>query len=275
MLKKLLKHEWKSIWKIPMILIAVLLVASVMAGATFAYPFWESTNMSGLELLVVMIWMMFYFIIIAVSVGISIYLAVHFYKSMYTDEGYLTHTLPVTSHQLLISKILPMAAWIYLAVAAIFVAILIFGGMAVGFTKPAGMTFAEFAGPTIEEMKMVFAVLGQQGGTGFILSMVLMLLISGLSGAMMVVGSVTIGQLVSKHKILGSVGAYFAINMITNLVSTAAMIPIMIKSVTSQIDNVFEFMTPSYLITTLIVAVIAVALYFISELIIRKKLNLD
>ena len=110
MLGKLLKHEWREIWKIPAILLGILLVVSVFAGSTFFAPVWDS-ELSGLGILAMLVWMLYYFAIIGVSIGVTLYLAIHFYKTMFTDEGYLTHTLPVTSHELLLSKILPMMAW--------------------------------------------------------------------------------------------------------------------------------------------------------------------
>ncbi len=276
MLGKLLKHEWKSIGKVPAILLGVLFAVTIMAGFTFVYPFWDSETVSGAEFLVVMIWMLFYGVLIGVSVGISLYLAVHFYKSMYTDEGYLTHTLPVTPRQLLVSKLLPMAGWLYIASVAIVLAIGLFAGMAVLFARPEGVTLAEFMTPVWAELKLAFAELGEQGGAGFMFSMVLMVLVSGFSGAMMVIGSVTVGQLVGKHKILGSIGAYFVINSITSFVSMIAMIPTMIGTVNNgEVVSAFEILTPTYLVTTIIMAVISVALFFVSELIVRKKLNLD
>ena len=45
---------------------------------------------------------------------VSIYIAVRFYKNLYTDEGYLMHTLPVTPRQLLVSKLTVGSLWSFL-----------------------------------------------------------------------------------------------------------------------------------------------------------------
>ena len=86
MLGKLLKYEWKATWKIPTILIGLLLILSVLSGFSFASPVWRS-DMGGLDLLVILVWMVFYFALIGVSIGITLYMAIHFYKTMFTDEG--------------------------------------------------------------------------------------------------------------------------------------------------------------------------------------------
>lgn len=108
MLGKLLKHEWKEISVIPCVLSVVLLVLSVISGFSFLGIREGAADVS--RFMTIMLWLLFYFALIAVSLGITIYLAVHFYKTMYTDEGYLTHTLPVSGRELLWSKLIPMAA---------------------------------------------------------------------------------------------------------------------------------------------------------------------
>lgn len=275
MLRKLMKHEWKSIGKIPVIMLIILFVSTILAGLTFVYPIWESEALDGMGFLVILVWLLYYGILIGVSAGISIYLAVHFYKTMYTDEGYLTHTLPVTPRQLLVSKLLPMAGWIYIMSIAMVVSMLLFAFMAVMFIRPDGMTTMQI----FAEIKEVFAELGamlsEQGGIGFLLSMLLMVVTSGFSGAAMMIGSVTIGQLVSKHKILGSIGAYFAINSIASTVSMLAMMPTMIGTAGKEVISPYDILTPTYAVTSIIMLVIAVVLFFVSELILRKKLNLD
>ena len=60
MLGKLLKHEWKSVWKIPTILLCVLMGLAVLAGLGFASPIWDS-GLEGLGVLAVLSWMVFYF----------------------------------------------------------------------------------------------------------------------------------------------------------------------------------------------------------------------
>ena len=271
MLKKLIKHEWISGWKIPTILVGVLLVISLLAGLTFAAPVWES-EMTGLSLLLVMVWLLYYFALIGVSVGVMLYLAIRFYKSMYTDEGYLTHTLPVTSHQLLWSKMLYIAAWMVISTIAILISGAIFGFMALFFLQPDGMG-------VMESLTMIWGEVVAEFGTEsvgkFGISTLFMGITGVCSGTMLLVGSITIGQLVGKHKVLGSVGAYFAINTIMQIAAYVAIIPMMFDSVNSEPDNVFAILTPTYTIMCVVYVVMSVVLYFVSELIIRKKLNLD
>lgn len=271
MLGKLLKHEWKSIWKIPIILIGVLLAIAFLAGLTFMAPLW-SRDLFGQEILIFMLWMLFYFAIIGVSIGITLYLAIHFYKSMFTDEGYLTHTLPVSSHQLLISKILPMMAWTVISMLGILVSIGIFGGMAFAFLLPDEVTWSEF----YRAMAELIAEIGLSAGewAELITSIVFLGLAGIINGAMIIVGSISIGQLVSKHKVLGSIGAYFAIQTVTQMLSGVIFMPVMISKIETS-STVIDVLTPAYFIMGGIALLVAVGLYFLSEFLIRRKLNLD
>lgn len=272
MLRKLMKHEWLESWKVPTFLIGLLLAISVLAGFTFALPVWES-EMNGLTVLMILVWMLYYCVLIVVSVGVMIYLAVRFYKTMFTDEGYLTHTLPVTARQLLLSKVLPMSAWSALTTVAIFLSVFIFMGMAMLFLGASnGVNMAEF---TMEFKWAMEELFGVEKAGEFIFSIVLLVIVGTFSGVLMIVGSITIGQLVGKHKILGSVGAYCAINTVMQIVSVIAMFPSMFGNMMTAEENVFALLTPMYNIQSLISVVITIVLYFVSEMIIKRKLNLD
>lgn len=273
MLKKLMKHEWQTGWKIPTIMITALLVISFFSGLTFAAPIWEQ-EMGGLEVLVVLVWMLYYFAVIGLNLAIMLYMAVRFYKSMFTDEGYLTHTLPVTARQLLLSKILPMAAWVAISTLAVFISVLIFGGMALVFLKPANVSLWElmFEGLSMVELR---ALLTESGVMSFFGSILCMMVVSVFSGVMMIVGSISMGQMVKGHKVLGSIGAYFVINSVISTITTLVMIPLMIGADNGAVMNVFDVLTPVYWIMTLVSVLITVGLYFLSEFLVRKKLNLD
>lgn len=275
MLGKLMKHEWKAVWKVPTVLIIVLQVLAVFAGFTFSSPIWRS-EMKGLDVLLVLIWMLFYFAVIGVNVGIMLFLAVRFYKNMFTDEGYLTHTLPVTTHQILISKILPMAVWVFMAMLGVILSLIILGSMGIMFQKPGDMSFWEFVSRSLGELLELLRDEGimTNGIVNFVISTVFMMIISVFSGVMTIVGSISIGQMLGKHKVLGSIGAYFLISTVTQIVMSVALIPGMTRRMENA-NNVFEVLSPVYWGTGIFSILVSVALYFLSEFLIRRKLNLD
>lgn len=275
MLGKLLKHEWKAVWKIPVLLIGILLAAAMMAGFTFHLPIWDS-EWVGLPLSGVMMIITFYVAIIGVSLGITIYFAVRYYKNMFTDEGYLTNTLPVSSHQLLLSKVITMFSWDIISILAIAASVAIFMGMIIlAFMEPGD-------GKTIVDGFWELFDMGiwdspyMQEFEGFCVSMIVMVLASAFSNTMTIVASVTIGQMVRRHRILGAFGAYFAIGTVMQIISTVILFPYMISTFDNiYIETPFPLMTAMYLIISAVSVIIGVGLYFLSEYLIRKQLELE
>lgn len=282
MLGKLLKHEWKAVWKVPMLLFGILMIMAVMAGLTFSLPIWDS-EWIGLPLSGVMLLMMFYFALIGVSVGVSIYFAVRYYRNMFTDEGYLTHTLPVTSHQLLLSKVITMCGWQLISGIAVIISLILFGGVTFLSLVPKDSSFAremvDFFSELMQALPELWRTPELRGINGFCASIVVMMLTGTFSGTMTVIGSVTLGQMVRGHRILGSVGAYFAIQTIMQIVTTLLILPLMMMRIETFDyyieDSPFFVMTPMYFVMAVIALAVGLGLYFLSEYLIRKRLELE
>ena len=270
MLGKLLKHEWKEVSVIPGILSVVLLVLSVIAGFSFLGIREGIADVS--RFMTVILWLLFYFALIAASIGITIYLAVHFYKTMYTDEGYLTHTLPVSGRELLWSKLIQTVIWSFMTIVVILLAILIFGGMGALFASKEGMVSMAEIRDDIHVLIEQLRLMGGGSMTAFILSMIYIMVVGIFNGPMMLAGSIAIGQLVGKHRILGSIGAYFGIMTIFQIASQVVFLPMMLGF---EGDNPLPLLTGAYFGIGTLSLVVTVLLYFVTEYLVTKKLNLE
>ena len=99
MLKKLFVHEWRSFWKVPAAMCLFALVYAFIGALTFQTDLWN--NDYRLVRLVLVFGSIGYFILlIAPAIILSIYTALRFYRNLFTDEGYLMHTLPVKKWEL-------------------------------------------------------------------------------------------------------------------------------------------------------------------------------
>ena len=284
MLGKLLKHEWKAVWKVPTLLIGILMLIAVLSGLTFALPIWDS-EWIGLPLSGIMMFVMFYLAMFAVGIGIMIYFAVRYYKNMYTDEGYLTHTLPVSARQLLLNKVITMSAWNLIGGAAVVVSVIIFGGVTFLSLMAKDSTFARGFVEEIAQLPRVMRAIWNEpylrGINGFCASVVFLLLTSSFSGTMMIIGAVNLGQMVRKHRILGAVGAYFVINFVMQMLSTVITMPLMLVQINSAFDSVHEELSPFPVLTPMYFGiaagslVISIGLYFMSEYLLRRQLELE
>ena len=103
MLGKLMKHEWLSTWKVPTALCIYLGILTILGCTSFVSPLWQSDNM---VVQVIAGFSIFIYILslIGICIAIFAYFVVRFYRNMYTDEGYLMHTLPVKSWEHILTK---------------------------------------------------------------------------------------------------------------------------------------------------------------------------
>lgn len=120
MFRKLVKHEFIATRRlVPFIWLttAVLAVINLIAGQV------DISWLAGAS--------MVFLIILAVGQVLITYVIIvtRYYKSLYSDEGYLTHTLPVKAGSLLGSKVLTSFVWLilsYLVAGAVFLIIALY-----------------------------------------------------------------------------------------------------------------------------------------------------
>lgn len=295
MLGKLIKHEWKSVSKMGILMIIGTLIASALAFISFRSPMWvrlmsdaQNVKITPFDLLGMFGVVMYVIVLVCISYGMIIYLGIHFYKSMYSNEGYLTHTLPVTPHQLLISKILVGGLWnLIICLMVIFSVLvlvfsLIFTILAIeypnmGLTQIMSMLETEhFFGYLTSEFQYSMGI--HPVSYGFI--MLLLLVIGSFTGVTQLYGAVTIGQLSRKYKILMSIVAYIGIMVFNNIISFLVSI---INTFRAFVQNDFNYnmiryntaMESTYVIILIQAILLGSLLYFLSHYIITRKLNLD
>lgn len=288
MLGKLIKYEWKSVCKVGCILLltilAVTLLGSIMLRMPFVTDVFAATGGNGyasdqqmfIALFGMTISFVLYILLLVGAVyGIGIYLGVHFYKTMYTDEGYLTHTLPVTPHQILISKILVGSLWqIIINVAMIFsivVLFTVFGGTIYQSTHT-DMGMLDVWKEIWEGFMELQHFLAEGTFRHYIIGMILLIFITPFTGIMTMFGAFTFGQTSSKHKVMMGILCYVGLFFITNILK--GMVQMLITFALQDTDgNTFLMVqNDAMLIVSLIIGIV---MYFVSHQVISRHLNLD
>ena len=207
MLGKLMKQEWLSTWKIPTVLIGVVFAAATIFGLFCASPVWDLMDWWGADVIFSATILLFYGALMCCGVGTSIYLAVRYYRSMYSNEGYLTHTLPVTPNQLLLSKMINFSIWELLSVICIVFNIMLFAAFIVLREVGYRSLFESFQ----EVLMEMQDILNSEYATGWELFMVLtiiLILVGTVSKSLLYMGSVNIGQLWARHRVAGAILVY-------------------------------------------------------------------
>lgn len=276
MLKKLVKHEFKNTSKIMLAIYALVAVVTLLGTISFAFmEKYENSDFAGY--LGASILVLYVLSIFALFIVTYVYMCVHFYKTMYSDQGYLTHTLPVSPLANLHVKIGVSFCWLVCSCLVMLLSLLL---LLIGATQ--GEFFSIFTAENIALLNAEFAELDMTLG-GIITLMIVSTLLSCVSYLLMVFASISIGQLFNQNKIGFSIIAGIAIYFVQQIAGTLLVSIVMVSSSSSLLDTgvYVETDVPAMLwnqtiVSSLILSLIfCVALYVTCNIIVRKHINLD
>lgn len=285
MLGKLMKYEWKETWKAGVGVLFAMAAATLLGWLGMGGILSNSDRMDSiyaygnetLEFGAAMMQMAGVFSILLFTMVLMfsvffmlIYLIVRYYKTMFSDEGYLTHTLPVQKWELFLSKVLVGGFWLIIVyigmMASIFGFILLAAGTEVGMEellegmKELGQAFSQ-----------VICGTGLDDGVLW-LGSILYLILSPFLVLIFAYGSFTIGQLCHGARVFMGFVVYFGIGVIQYILQI-----VMKASLVAGIrtDDAFSRYLYLNVFGRLILSVVlAAGIYFWSMHVLNKKLNL-
>lgn len=265
MLGKLIKHEWKAVGKVLIIMHVALILMAIIGKVMLSIDVLRKAELMWSSLLC-----LYVLSVIAVGVGTHIYLAMRFYKNMYTDEGYLSFTLPVKAWEHIFSKTLISLIWILVDAVVISVSIIIlvmYKGMGTDF---------------LQVWNELVAVLTGNGMvvTWRAIQMVITVILSLVSTSLTYYFSISIGQLFNSHKMLAAVVVYFitvnALQVISTVSSAAYLMVIRDKVIeTETFRETFSMFGGMLNIGMMEQIIVVVGFWLITNFIMNKKLNLE
>lgn len=279
MFAKLLKHEFKSQAKLFLILSLAALIAGGVGGgmlSLFIHLVETETDSTASILGAVFSMLVMMFMIFAVAayvIAVGIILAVRFYKHHFSDEGYLTFTLPASSHQLLLSSICNILIWqIISSVVALISAALIMIPVFSLMSEEMGMTQLIFNESFLE---MMYSDLGIEYSGWYTVLRIVTAVVTYAGGLMLMLTSVTIGSVIAKkHKILASIGIYYGINMAMSILTSVLSFAALIGDVwvSENVESISMYLSSG--VPAVLYLFIAVGGYFLMHHLVDKKLNL-
>ena len=278
MLGKLFKYEFKNTAKVMLAIYGVLVFTTLLVSIGSSMKAMQGVNLTDVPPVVELFFaasvLMYVLSIFALFTVSYVYLCIHFYKTMYSDQGYLTHTLPVKPVTLFNVKLVTSLVWMILT--AVLFALSIFAFL-IGASR--GEIFSsEVAGRMAEIIKYEFVpIFGMTFGQ-FLLFIILSFIISCLSYLLMIFASISIGQLFTGHKIAGSFATGIVIYMVQQVIAT---IVILVTGFSTFLDyeKIVTFadvlFSPAMIISMVISVLFTVALYVICIVMQTRHLNLD
>lgn len=211
MLKKLLKYELLATGRIILPFYAGLLGLTILFRLFSAFDTGFALRevraiVEGLTVTA------FVVLMISTFVVCFIIMLMRFYKNLFSDEGYLMHTLPVSPAANIWAKALSSALWTVTSVLVGFLCgfIFFFGDMLPELGSAVSRGFAMLR----SELSAYFSI-ADSALLGIMLTLVIaLMLLSLIAGPMLCYLCIALGQRFTRHKILGAFGVYLLISFL-------------------------------------------------------------
>ena len=275
MLGKLLSYEWKDSWAVMLVLNLVVIVMSIFGA--FGIDALKEQDFSIVNSFYSAIYVTIYAAgLFTLAIVTSIYFYIRFYKNLYTDQGYLMHTLPVSSHELIASKLIIAAMWRVISYITIGVGLLIIFHEEFGWNDIVGVI-----DDVLESERPLYAIT----------ALVLLILIGlgyVLYSLLMGYAAISIGQM-AKNKVWGAIGAFVGLRILVRFFRGALSVILMRTHINSRIigpsfiygympgladldsDNILVVL----LCSVIVVYSVCIVFYAISNYMMKYRLNLE
>lgn len=277
MLGKLIAYEVRGVWKPALIILVIMAVAGVAGSMSLAtvdtltdnYSYSSSSVTTDLSVVLTLFTLFAGFIVWAGVVGLFIVAVVRFYRTMFTDEGYLTLTLPVSTAALVMAKYL--AGFVIMA-AGTALAIILYSMMLAPLTSDYGLS----ASTTILAML--------SGSFGFFDDQAPAAVAAGAVNAIVGIGyqlglaylALTMGAwLAKRHKVAAAVGIYLGISWLLSLMFSVANV-LALVGIGDYGWEMVTMMTGAVSVAQMVCyAVAAAACVALSVFLVRRKVDLS
>lgn len=217
MLGKLLKHEFRATGRSMLPVYGALVILSVLGNLSIRFV--NVTDSTFLTVLFTVVIVLFVCGIIAACALTVVMLVLRFHRNLLKEQGYLMHTLPVSVHAQVWSKLIAALVWIvatFLVVwLVIMLTVLIQSGTDLGELLDGLPTWAEFRRMLLEE--------GLSPGDLTVIGLECVL--AGILGILVTIlhfyAAMTLGHIGAKNKVLLSIVIFIGISFVFNILNTS------------------------------------------------------
>lgn len=216
MLRKLVKHEFRATGRVMLPMYLILLVTAV--GANISGRGLIGSSYWILDTLAVLVVMAFGFAIAGACLLAFLLMIQRFYKNLLQDEGYLMMTLPVSIHQHIWAKLIVSTVWFILTILAIIISAMVVA-YDVGF-------LSEFFN---ELLKLLHGFLKLNAGEAMngvvvLIEGIALIFLAMAAFSLQFYAALAVGHSFANHKLLTSVGCFFAIQFVMQFATGAFLV---------------------------------------------------
>ncbi len=284
MVKKLIKYDFHSYLRlllpVQLIVIGIAVInrivqlfepapitgdlsAEAIASAERAHGVYSTVFISSLVLFIISI--------LTCLLMTFIVAIVRFYQGLYTNEGYLNHTLPVTPAQHIWAKLLISLIFDLGSLFALFLSFMVItlGEVNIEVFKAFGYLTGKF-----------FAVFGGEGVL-YIVEVLLLVIVAQVMVYFKLYFCISLGQTAKKRKILAAFGVFFGIYVFKQIIGTIFIILTMWMNqpwITALLDWLGDSSTGIHILLwsgVVVYTVFSLIYFLITRYIMSKRLNLS
>lgn len=278
MLGKLLRNEFKSTYK-PMLIIYLMTILSTALGCFLFHDSSRSSLPDEVENVLTITFVLSYtFVVIALVILVFIMTCERFYKSMYSEQGYLTHTLPVSPLSNLNARLITSIVWLLISgvILALSISSISLANNPDGFINGLrAISYRDLEQGALYATGYHFPVL--------LLIILLLTLAAGCNSLLLVYAALSLGQLASLHKIRAAIGIGIGLAFVEQIIATVIIthIPEQWFSVSpaagfEEIHNAIIHSTQTGLWFSIgMFSAFAILYYAVCALIVKKHVNLE
>lgn len=273
MLGKLIKHEMKITSRTILPMYFCFIVATMLLKVSFVFSegsfFFIVHQSSVLDLLQILL--IFAYGILLVGTVLLTYFMIlkRFYSGMFGDEGYLMFTLPVSTRQLLNSKLISSFLWMLISVP------LILGSFLFLFWNTG--TYQDL----IYGLSLVFEEISILQTSGFSLGlllaeMIILSILEILSSLLNFYLAMTLGHhFCSEHRLLGSIGFYFVISMAESSITSFIQALFVDWETMNNITELYTGISSTFFVSIVLSIILVMVYYTVIHHFLDKRLNLS
>ena len=272
MLGKLFKYEFSATGRVFLPMYAALLVVSVIARVFYSLDLDSDIATALISMLMVMLFTAVWVVTLVIMIR-------RFSGNLLGREGYLMHVLPVDPWEHVLAKTVTSGVWLIAGTVVSTAAFLIMLSL-----------------PDILDIGIRELVDGMSDGIDWLrreglfgqtvllaAQLVLLAVISSFEFILSAYAAMCIGQLANTHRVWASIGAYFGLNMaqsfITSMLGKSGIFDVLVvgPSYGYPVDNLQTMVNANKSLAMFLLLAVAmcVALFFVSSILLKKKLNLQ
>lgn len=274
MLGKLFKHE---LWAMSRIMLPVTAALIVLAGlSNVSVRYIDLVQSDFLSFVLGLFLVLFFIGMVAAGVVLIVVIVSRFYNNLLKDEGYLMFTLPVSTHELIWSKLLASLVWSIVSTLVIFALIWVTGLHALNAASSAmQVSFDLELSGLLRFLSEEFNITG-----GYLALMIVEGVFAAVIGTfasfLLFYAAMSIGQSFANHKVLMSVVFFLLISFAAQIVTPFVYMGIgeIYSNVNVDYMNFKTIFQQLILISFAVELAYAAILYFTTNFFLKRKLNL-